>query len=432
MLLLLLASALAAEPRHLTADAALALLEAQNPALRRAEADLRGARGGALVAASGLLPSVTGTGTYVRNNEEVVMDLTGLLDALSALMGQDLGGPEGPLVLQPLDALSGTATVRVPLVNAAGWASLDAAHRATDAGEAGRDALRSSLRATAWQAFHLEAAAEARVGVMEASVARARALVGTAERAVAAGTAPRLELLQAQTELARREGELLTARAGLEKARAAVGALLGEPGPVAVELGPLPAVSVPDPDALVDAAWSARPEARAADAQVDAARAQLLAVRLGALPTVSGSVSGFASTEPYSTGEKTGWRASVDLTWPLLQGGLREGQEGRALAGLDAAEAGRDATRLQVAQQVRDATADLAAAAARVEVTARQRALAEEAATVAERSHAEGLVDADAVLDALDRVDQARLAEVDARARLGAAEAALRAATGRW
>ena len=79
-----------------------------------------------------------------------------------------------------------------------------------------------------------------------------------------------------------------------------------------------------------------------------------------------------------------------------------------------------------------NAAADLESATARVEVTGRQRALAEEAAKVAQRSYENGTVDARDVLDALDRLDLARNSEVDARARLGMADAALRAATGKW
>jgi outer membrane protein TolC len=194
---------------------------------------------------------------------------------------------------------------------------------------------------------------------------------------------------------------------------------------------PPPPVAV-DADALVQAALSTRAEIAAADEQVRAARGQLLAARLAAAPTLSASGSAFASNQPYSTGDKTGWRATVDLNWTLLQGGLRAANDGRAQAMLADAEAAADAAHLQVAQQVRNAAADLESATARVEVTGRQRALAEEAAKVAQRSYENGTVDARDVLDALDRLDLARTSEVDARARLGMADAALRAATGKW
>jgi outer membrane protein TolC len=436
-LLVLLPATLAAEPEHLTVDAALARLDAANPSLARASAQVTEARAASLQALSGILPTVTGTGSYVRNNAEVTLDLSPLFDALSQMTGQPVEGADGPIVLQPLDAVSGTATVRVPLIAPSAWVGIGAARHAVAAAGATEQALQESLRGTALQAFWAEAAAEGFVGAREASAERARTLATSAARAADIGTATRLGLLQAQTEVARREGDVLQARAALLKARIAVGALLGTDGPVVVELPPppeAPAAGAPglDADALVAGAYTHRAEVSAAEEQGAAARGQLTAAKLGVLPTVSGGFSAFASTVAYSTGDKTGWRASLDLTWPLVQGGLRQATVNRAGGVLAESEAALEATRLQVAQQVRTAVADLDVAVERRDLATRQRALAEEAARVAQRSFDEGVLDSAGVLDALDRLDLARVSELDATTRVGIADAALRAATGRW
>ena len=51
---------------------------------------------------------------------------------------------------------------------------------------------------------------------------------------------------------------------------------------------------------------------------------------------------------------------------------------------------------------------------------------------MAQRSFDEGAADLRSVLDALDRLDVARASEIDAKARVGIADAALHAAMGRW
>jgi outer membrane protein TolC len=435
MFLLLLASAFAAEPAHLTLDAALGALDAHNPTLARAEAAVRAARGADLVALSGALPTLSVGGNYTRNNEEVSFDLSELFDALgtfAALAGKE--APEAPdaMVLQPLEAWTGSASVRVPILAPGSWASAVAGTHSVKAAAASEEATRASLRGAAVQGIWGEASAESVVAAQEATVERAKKLVTTAEKALSAGTGTRLGLLQAQTDLARREGDLLTARAALAKARLNVGGLLGQDGPVAVDLPAAPVAPAEDEDGLVAEALRARGEVRAAAEAVEAARGQVLVVQLGAAPTVSGTFTGMASTEPFITGEDTSWKATVDLSWPLLQGGLRAGNEAKARAALADAEAALAAAKLQVSQQVRTAAADLGVAAARVEVTGRQRALAEEAAGVAQRGFEEGINDTGPVLDALDRLDLARVAEIDAKARLGMADAALRTATGRW
>ena len=83
LLVLFAASALAAEPVHLSVDEAIARLEAQNPSVRRADAAVDGADAANLAALSAILPTLVGTGSYTRNNAEVTLDLGQLFDALA-------------------------------------------------------------------------------------------------------------------------------------------------------------------------------------------------------------------------------------------------------------------------------------------------------------------------------------------------------------
>lgn len=433
--LLLILPLSAADVVHLSLSDAMTALEEHNPSLARAQAQEDAARGSRLVALSGALPTLSANGSYTRNNEEASLDLGPLFDVLGTvaeMTGQEK--PEAPeaMVLQPLESFSGGASLRVPLLVPSAWVSVGAAEKGLQAADSSVEATQSSLRANAMMAIWSAAAAEAMVTAQEASVERAKTLVHSAEVAMQAGSTAPLTLLQAETDLARREGDLLQAQAVLEKARVAVGIAIGSSTPVAVELPAPGAVPVPEVESTVAEALATRGEVEAAQQQVEVARRQLLAVRLGALPTVSGSFNVFASSEPYVTGENTGWKGSIDLTWPVLQGGLRAGNDQRAQAALADAEAALEGVKLQVTQQVRNALADWRVASARVEVAGRQRQLAEEAVRVAQHAFDQGIGDATPVLDALDRLDLARAAEIDASARLGMAQVALHAATGRW
>ncbi len=433
LLTLLLPLALAAEPRRLTVDEAMALLEQENPALARARAQVQQAEGARVSALSGALPTLAATGSYTRNNKEVELALGDLMEALAMLTGQPLSSdaPDN-MVLQPLDSLSGAITLKVPLLAPSSWASAAGAGDSLAASEANLAAQVASVRSAALQAFWSEAAAEALVEASAASVERARSLAESAERALRAGTGTQLSVLQAQTELARREGDLIAARGALSKARLSAGGLLGLDEPVIVTLGEPQGAGTLDPDALVATGLERRPEVDAAEAALQAARAQRTSAWLAYAPSLSAGATAFASNVAYSTGEKTGWKASLDLSWPLVAGGARLGATQRADGALHEAEAGLASARLQVSQQVRGAVDDLRTATERAEAAERQLALAEEGARVAQRSLEAGVTDTATVLDALDRLDRARAAQIEARARLGMAGVALRAATGEW
>ena len=217
-------------------------------------------------------------------------------------------------------------------------------------------------------------------------MAAARELEQSARRAVNAGTAAPLSVLQARTVTARRESDLVLARSELERARLALGVFLGRPGPVRVTLPAEAPAAALDPDALAGEALSLRPEVRARAAQVLAAENQLDSARWRWAPQISASGSFFAANVPYPTGRQDGWRLTVDLAWPLYDGGYRYGKASEARAAVSGAEAARSLTRLQGGQEVEDAVRDVAVGRERVRLGERQEEGAGEAAASARRS----------------------------------------------
>ncbi len=407
-----------AEPTpSLTMAEALAELDRRSPALAQARAHAEAASGLARQALAPLLPQLTATGAWIHNSDEL---------KTPALPGNPAG-----ILMQPGGQSSVTGALRVPLLSPAAWFESAAARAAARGAEAQADAARLGLRAALATTAHLGAAAEEVVEASTRSLESARELARSAERRVQAGTAAPLDALRAATEQVRREGDLVRARADLEKIRLALGTLLGRDAPVRV-LVPEAAPAEPGPaDPLVAQALAGRPELRALERQQESARGQLRAAWARLVPTLSVSGALFAADVPYPTGKQDGWRTTLELSWPLYDGGARYGRRAEAESRLAEAEAAGEAQRLQVSQEARDAARDLAVAAEQLRLAREQRRLAAEAAASAQRTYREGIASSLDVVDSSDRLYAADVGLAAARARLAAAGVALDRALGR-
>lgn len=131
-----------------------------------------------------------------------------------------------------------------------------------------------------------------------------------------AGSSPRLEVLQAELELAQAQNESIGARGSATAARAKFNALLGLPVETATTIAPAelePAIT------LVDAMARARASSELAvlDRRLDAQRARIALARAMQRPDVTpeGSIThGFAEDAPF----QTGWKAALAITLPIF------------------------------------------------------------------------------------------------------------------
>lgn len=406
-------------PDELTLADALAELERANPTLEQARA--RAAEAGAVTrqAWAPLLPSLAAQGTYLANRDQVIF-----------------AAPVSPtqvrkVVIQPAEQMSVTGTAHVPILEPQGWFDVAAAKNAEHASEASLDAARRSLRAAFSQAAHASHATEELVTASEAAVRNAEELAASARRQATAGTAAPLDRLRAETEVVRRTSDLTQARANLAQSQLALGVLLGRERPVHVTVPALPTLEVPPVEDLARAALQARPEVAAQRAQVDSARAQVRSAWARLAPNLSATGAVFSADVAYPTGFKDGWRATVDLVWPLYDGGYRYGKKREAEARLDSALAGQEAQRLAVIQEVSDAARDVGVTRERLRLAESQRGLAAEAAATARRGFEAGVASSLDVIDANDRLFQADVGLAEAHARVAQAAVALDRAAGR-
>ncbi|HET9599215.1 MAG TPA: TolC family protein [Anaeromyxobacteraceae bacterium] len=414
-------TARAAEPRTLTLEDALLELEARSLTLEQARSRVEQAAGVSRQALAPSLPTLTAAGNYTRNSDAA------LFSRPSAITG----GAAETVVIQPQQVFGVSGALRVPLIVPSAWLEAAAARSAERGASASADAVRLQLRAALRQAAFGGTGAEEVVAATERAVDSAEEQARSAERAVAAGTGVPLAVLQARTEAVRRRSDLARARADLERARLASGVLLGRAEPVRIPAALEPGAPAPDARALLEEAQGRRPELRAATEQIAAAERQLTAARLRWLPQLSASGAVFAQTEPLPTGQEDGWRVTVDATWPIFEGGAREGRSHQAEAAAREARAAAEAERVAVAQEVEDAVRDVDVAGERLRLAEDQVTLAGEAAATARRGFAGGVSSSLDVLDANDRLYQAEVGLADSRARLGAALAALDRAVGR-
>lgn len=415
-------------------------LDAGNLTLEQARARADEAWGVARQATAAVLPVLSATGSYVRNNEEAKLSMSDVFgtveDAISDLVGVpvelDTSALPDDTVIQPLEAFTATLGARLPLFAAQSYADIAAARAAARAAEAGVEVARQQLESAFVQAAWTAGAAEGYVRAGERALASAEAHRDAASRAARAGTGTSLAVLQAEAEVVRRRGDVVEARAGIRKAWRALGSLLGEDGPLRVDVSALEATedSGADVEGMVGDALLRRPELRVQDSLRKAARLQVDSAGLRALPTLSASFGWSASSVDFMTGESTAWRLSLDLSWTLYDGGFRYGRLRQARAQVRAADAALRDQRVQVSRQVRDALADLDVSRERLALAEKQRALAEEADRTARRGFENGVVSSLDALDAGTRLFQADVGLEDARARVGRAAAALRQARG--
>jgi outer membrane protein TolC len=422
------APAARAPVQELTLSAALEELDRQNLSLVQVRERAREASGVVSQAASPLLPTVTASSSWVRYRDEFAI-------RLPPNLGPGVGLPPGGVTVQPLEQLSATGTLRVPLVVPTAWFDLSQARGAARAAEAGAEATRQQVRAGFAQAAYGAVASEEVVLAAERALANAAELTRSSERRVAAGTAAPLDMLKARTEEVARRSDLVRARADVDRARFSLGVLLGREGPVRVTVPDVepaaPGEAGAPEEQLGREALARRPEVAVQRAQVEAAEAGTRSAWARLAPQLSASGSAFVSDIPYPTGKKDGWRVSLDLTWALWDGGLQLGKRRQAQAQAAGARAAADAERLGILQEVHDATRDLGVAREQLELAEQRRALAAEAAASARRSFEAGIASSLDVIDANDRLFTADQNRAAARAQLAQARVALQLALGR-
>ncbi|HEY3157090.1 MAG TPA: TolC family protein [Candidatus Eisenbacteria bacterium] len=396
---------------------------------RAAHARTVQARGSALRAWSGILPSVTGQLIYNHIVPDKQSSLT-VIDSISFLTKRRQ--------LQTAEAGVQSNLFSVPAWSEKRRQSL--LRRGAEESEA--EARNGVVYAVKQQYFAL-VKAERLAEVARESERLARDEETRAEALFEVGTVARGDVLKARARRATTQLDRIRAENQIEIQRSKLKQIIGLKPGTALEIDPTlgEGVALPDSGESIRTALSSRPELSRASAVERAARSGLFGARAERLPKVVGDlavdrskisdrveVSGFGDLdfERYATE----WQGTVRLTLPFFDGFALEGGTKSAKGALLEAEAQRRQREVDVAVEVQQAWLSMREAVQRIDVAKEGVASAEE-----DYSFSKGRYDLGAgtfldLLNAQVNLAQAKQSYVEALADAHVAEAALEQAVG--
>lgn len=327
------------------------------------------------------------------------------------------------------------ATVAKPL-----WTGgrVAAAVRQAKAGEtASREDLRRTYQTVnndVKHAYYAVLLAEELVKVADQATAAAREHLRVAEANLAAGTAPRFDVLRAEAQVAQNEQNGIQARNGLDLARAALNNAMGVPQSKEYRLTSPLALPQPETtplDALVKQAQSDRPEVGQAQAQVAAFAAAADFAGSEKQPQL-GVAWVYSKVLNASIVQVTNWTLAFQASLLVFNGKQTDAAIEHARSQQRAARAQLDQVQQGIALQVRQAFLSVNSARERVIAATKGVAQAEEAHRIATVRYNAGVSIGVEVLDAEAALTAARSNYAQAVYDYNAATADLEYAIGAW
>jgi cobalt-zinc-cadmium efflux system outer membrane protein len=171
-----------------------------------------------------------------------------------------------------------------------------------------RDAVR--------RAYFSRLGAEARLSELEAVHALGVRVRDAARQRFESGSAPRLEVLQAELALSQADNEVEAAQGAVRGARYQLNALLALPLDAPTPLaGSLEPGDLPPPDAAVQRAQAASAELALIDHQIEEQQFRVALARALQVPDVTPEATLTRGAEPEFS---TGWRAAVAIAVPIF------------------------------------------------------------------------------------------------------------------
>lgn len=403
-------------PGGLTAELAARRARLASPSVWRQVAELEAQLASVAAARLGRLPVVSTKLAYTR-----------LSDLEQQPLAIGAGGSPGFTFPVLLDSYVAQAQVVVPLSDqvlrhphAIGAAKL--------AAEVARDSAHASARDAASQARHAYyewIRARLQLVISQRQLAQVQGNLGRIRELVAAGRAPRADLLRIESQEAESEQQVDRLRTTAELRerilRLQIGARPDESIAIGEDVRVDLAVPAATPSAeLADGAVARRPDLRALRLAAEAAEAKRLAERANQLP----KLSAFAAAEyanpnqrvfPADARFELTWSAGVQLTWTLNDALIARTTKHRFAAEARALAADHEAAKREVQIAVLSAQQHLDNARRAIATTAKGLDAAEEGYRVRRALLAAERVTAVELVDAETELARARIAALDAR-----------------
>ena len=428
---LLLAAAVPAHaqtPMHLTLDEAIARGLATSHRLAAASAGGDAARAAVDERRAAAAPDLTAQAGYTRTNH---VDTFGILLPTNQLK---IIYPDIP------DNYRTRLDLQWPIYTSG---RLDALERAARADAAASDdelaSARADLRLEITRAYWALVTAIASVHVVDESVARVEAHLHDVRASFDAGLVPPNDVSSVVAQESRQRMLRVQAETTREVAEAELARLIGAPPGAPIEptstLEP-PAPETTPAETLAEEARASRRDRAALARRVDASGERGQAASAGRLPTVAvGGGFDYASPNPRifprENAWKTSWDASVNVNWPLFDGGRTRAQVAETSAATRQARERLADFDAALDAEVRERLSELRSSRAAIAAADDSVAAATDARRVVTDRFRAGVATSTDVLDADVALLQAELDRTQAIAAARLAQARLARAVGK-
>ncbi len=269
--------------------------------------------------------------------------------------------------------------------------------------------------------------------VAQAAVEVAQVRLANTQARFEAGTVPRFDVTSAEVDVANLNQQLIQAENRVLVAQAALNNVIGINPDTPTRVVDIEIAAEPtklDVSRWIEVALDRRPELRSAQTAILLNQRVVNLRRTEYYPSLSVSANtGYLfETTGFNT-QNVNWQVSLNLNIPIWNGGITRAQVNQARADVQRAEDVLDQSELQIALEVRVAATTLEEAATRVQTTARNVALAEEALRLANVRYEAGIATPVEVTNAEAQLTEARFNNVNAKYDFAVALAQLRRAT---
>jgi len=338
--------------------------------------------------------------------------------------------PGFPAVVGPFNVTDAQLAAAVQVFNLAAVKRYQSLQSTARASRYQSEQAENDVAAAVARLYLIVQRAQTQIASREADISLFTRLLQTAQDEFKAGTGTRLDVAQANVQLARARQALLAAQNDKQNATLALLNAIGADESREVVIADTPSVptTVPAIDASLASARTQRPELRQAEEQERAARLTVDAARARLLPTVSfdfeGDMSGNHTDDLHWTR-----RIAANLGVPLFHADINA-NIARAKVQLHDAQTRRTQLERDVEQDVRRSLMTLQNAESRVGVATENVQVAEEALTVARDRRSAGYGSPVEVDRAQDAYRQAHEDLIAAQADAAAAQFDYEHATG--
>ncbi|HEY8310916.1 MAG TPA: TolC family protein [Gemmatimonadaceae bacterium] len=370
-----------------------------------------------------LLPSINGAAsqfTRTLNTASFGFSLPGL-------------NPNGQII-GPFHALDLRGSAVAPLFNFGAFVRYHAAQAAVKASSAEATVASEQAGAQAALAYVQALRAEDDFRARSEDSVLAADLVSVAQAQLQAGTGVALDVTRAQAQLATTRAGLINSRATRDRALIAFARAINVPVHTPMVLSDslagmdTTAIATDEPTAI-RAALQNRPDLRAAEARIAAARQGVSAIRAERLPTVSlvgdDGVNGLSVHHLLNT-----YEYGLQVSMPILDGFRRSGRVQEQQGVVREAEIQQHDIEQQASADVSSAILDIRSAQQQVQATREQLRLAEQEVSQARERFRAGVAGNADVITALLQLTTARTAVIDAQTNFQMARVALARAQG--